>query len=459
MEPITRKQKLMIDTGILTAAALLARMISMTFQAWIASQIGADGIGLFQLIGTVSTLFAVISISGIRYAATRLVAEERSKQHHEKAVMNRCFLYSAAFGLLSGGILFMSAEPIGFLWIGDARTVLSLRYAAVTMPMIAVTAAVSGYFTASGSAWKPAVISVLEQMTAVSITVFCLNRCDPMNLEQVCAAITGSSAAAAGFSLILIMSLYFREVHQSKIETHSFRLAGRLLQLAIPLAVSSYIRTGLGTIEHLIIPRCLRKYGFSADAALSGYGIVHGMALPAVLFPACLLFALSELCVPLLTEAQIKDDNIEIRRMVRKLRISTMIYGVSSAAILTILSRPIAVHIFQRPETAFYIRILAPLVPIMNLDTMTDGCLRGLGQQQRVMRINILDAAMGVTLVLTLLPKFGIKGYLMMIWLTESVNCLLSTIAVQITLKKQSGKNRTACHRNNKYDFKECPQA
>ena len=209
----------MIDTGILTAAALLARMTSMAFQAWMATRIGADGIGLFQLVGSVSTLFAVISISGIRYAATRLVAEERSEKRNEKAVMNRCFLYSAAFGLFSGGILFLSSEFIGFLWIGDARTVLSLRFAAATMPITAVSAAVSGYFTAIGNAWKPAVISVLEQITAVALTVFCLNRCDPVNLEQVCASITGSSAAAAGLSLILIMSLYFREAHQSKAGT------------------------------------------------------------------------------------------------------------------------------------------------------------------------------------------------------------------------------------------------
>ena len=40
----------------------------------------------------------------------------------------------------------------------------------------------------------------------------------------------------------------------------------------------------------------------------------------------------------------------------------------------------------------------------MYVDMVVDGCLKGLGQQVWSMGINILDAALGVVLVYTLLP-------------------------------------------------------
>ena len=154
------------------------------------------------------------------------------------------------------------------------------------------------------------------------------------------------------------------------------------------------------------------------------------------------ILLLLPLCVPLLTEAQIKNDTGTINRIIRMLRISTVLYAACTTVELLIFSHFIALYLFHTPEAAHYIRLLAMLVPIMNLDTITDGALRGLGQQQRVMRINILDALLGVALVMLLIPHFGLIGYILMIWTTECINCLLSTIALQIS-QKEKPRQRT----------------
>ena len=434
---ITEKNRLMMNTGVLTASALIARVISMAFQAWMASRIGSEGIGLFQLTGAVSALFGVVAVSGIRFASTRLIDENLSDRRRVQSVIEHCFLYAAVFGTFSAaGMIFLS-KSLAFLWIEDARTLLSLRIAAAAMPLIAFSSVLAGYFNACGNAWKPALISIGEQLLSVLLTIAAFRRCDPLDLERICASITGSSILASGFALILLLLIFLREKPYQTEEKQQDPPSGRLLRVALPLAVSSYIRTGLSTTEHLIIPQCLRRAGLSAEAALSGYGLVHGMALSAVLFPACLLFALAELIVPLLTKAQMNGDIQVMHRVVSKLRIGTILYAMLTASALAMLARPIAEKLYHTPEAAGYIRALAPLVPIMNLDTITDGCLRGLGQQRRVMRINILDAALGVSLVWILLPRNGVSGYLWMIWITESVNCLLSSTALQRALQKK----------------------
>ena len=154
------------------------------------------------------------------------------------------------------------------------------------------------------------------------------------------------------------------------------------------------------------------------------------------MFPSCLLFSLAELIVPELTRSQANDQNKRIIHITRACRVGSLIYAAASAAVLFLSANVISARIFHTPECAEAIRMLAPLIPIMNLDTITDGCLRGLGQQGRVMAINILDAALGVFFVLVLLPRNGLKGYIQMIWITEIINCLLSSIALRQTLRK-----------------------
>ena len=117
------------NTLLMTAAGLVLRCVGLSYQIWLAESIGQAGIGLFQLIGTVNMFCATLAISGIRFATTRLVSEEiglgRSAALPQALIT--CLLYAACFGTLSFMLMFFGAERIGFLLIGDARTVLSLK--------------------------------------------------------------------------------------------------------------------------------------------------------------------------------------------------------------------------------------------------------------------------------------------------------------------------------------------
>ena len=429
-----RKRRLLFNTGLLTGSALIARVVGMAFQAWLASRIGASGIGLYQLIGSVTVLFSAVAISGIRFAAARLVSEEAGLQRGSgvTGAMLRCLCYAVIFGTAAGSVLYSLSQPIAFLWVGDARAVQALRVASFGLPVLSLSAVFGGYFTASGRAWKAALIQVLEQAAAVICVIFLLRRCVEGDLEAICSAVVSGNVLAGLAALLFMIAMYAAERKRWRFAGDiPPKLTNRMLAIALPLAVSSYTRTALSTLEHLLIPRMLRRFGLGAEAALSGYGVIHGMALTAVLFPACLLFAFSEVLVPELTNAQMQGRHNGIRHMVKKARSSTLLYAMLTSIALLLLSNQIAIHVFHTPEASSAIRLLAPLVPIMNLDTVTDACLRGIGRQGLVMLINILDALLGVTLVLILLPRYGIHGYVMMIWATESINCALSTIALK----------------------------
>ena len=157
-------RRLVYNTALLTLSSLLMSGIGMAFQVWLAARIGTSGIGLYQLTLSVTNLGATFAISGIRFATTRLVAEElgRDKPSGIQAAMRRCLAYAAFFGVAALLILYFLAEPLACLAIRDARTIFSLQLAAFSMPCIALCSAMSGYFTACGRVWKPTAVHLLE---------------------------------------------------------------------------------------------------------------------------------------------------------------------------------------------------------------------------------------------------------------------------------------------------------
>ncbi len=435
-------KKLARDTAVLTGASLLMRCVGLAYQVWLAGQIGAAGIGLWQLVTSVSMLSATLAISGIRFTTTRLVAEEYGHGRGDgvDAAVNRCLLYAAAFGSAAFLALYFCAERIGFLWIGDARTVMSLRWIAFTMPMISVSCVLNGYFIASGAAWKTAAVQVAEQLVNVAAVMVFLRLVPGDDLELSCAAIARGNLAADAVSLLLIGAAYFSDRRRRTAGSPGPRLAGRMLRIALPLAFSAYARSGLSTLQHLLVPRKLRAAGFSADSALSGCGTITGIVFPVITFPACLLTALAELLIPELTAAQVQGNTGRIRRGVRKLLRLTLLYSAAVASGLLLFATQLGRLLYHSESVGRYIRIFALLVPIMYMDIVTDGCLKGLGEMMRSMCYNIAEACVGVLLVISLLPRKALAGYIFVIYFCELFNFTLSITRLRKTagLSKRS---------------------
>lgn len=434
-------KKLVYNTALLTGSSLLMRCIGMAFQAWLAGRIGATGIGLFQLVMSVEMLCTTLAVSGIRFAATRIVAEEigSGREGAVGTAVFRCCMYSLLFGCTAAAVLMSFAEPVGFLWIGDARTVMSLRILACGLPFLSLSSVLSGYFTACGRVWKSALVHLIEQLSYIGLVALFLSRTPQGDIERNCAAVTAGITASDMLSFALMFAFFLsdRRAHAQR-SARSERLTARMLGVALPLAVSSYARSALSTLEHMLVPRGLRRSGLSADSALAGYGVIQGMAMPLISFPSCLLMAVAELIVPELTEAQMRGDGALIRRTVSKLIKRSLLFSALAAAALFSLAGALSSAVYGSDEAAVYIRLLAPLVPVMYTDMVVDGCLKGLGQQVWSMGINIFDAALGAALVWLLLPVGALDAYIGIIYADELINFALSAARLRRVCRRFS---------------------
>lgn len=446
-----QRKRLIYNTALLTASSLLMSCIGMAFQVWLAGRIGSAGIGLYQLVLSVTNLCATFAISGIRFAATRLISEELGSDNPAgiRSAMGRCLAYGLFFGTAAGAILWFLAEPVGFLCVGDARTVMSLRFSAISMPCVSLCAALSGYFTACGRVWKPTLIHLFEQLLGIALVAMFLSRSPAGDIEKNCAAVTLGRVAADVASLILMLLAFYRDRSRHYGEDGGGRrLTSRMLKIALPLAVSAYARSALSTIEHLLVPRGLKAAGYTADGALSGYGVIQGMVLPIIFFPSCIMSAVAELIVPELTAVQVQGEQREIRRVTGRLIRLSLLFSGWVALFMFLFSDMLGQSIYKSSEAGRYIRVLAPLIPVMYTDMTVDGCLKGLGQQVWSMAINILDALLGLLLVWQLLPRYALSAYIFTIYFTEIVNFALSGLRLMRVLRLHPSAPTSATQRS-----------
>ena len=196
--------------------------------------------------------------------------------------------------------------------------------------------------------------------------------------------------------------------------------------MAVPLSLSAYIRQALLTLEHILIPKRLEYRGETHKEALSSYGTLHGMALPMILYPMATLTSFSGLLVPEFAERSASGDKRGMERICRKAFTSTLAYAVAVCAFLYIFSEELGYVVYDSYTAGKYIAVLAPVVPLMYLDHVTDSILKGIGEHVYSMWVNIADSLLSVLLVYLLIPHMGIMGYAVCIIAMESFNFALS---------------------------------
>ena len=424
-------RKFLSNAALMALSALAMRSIAVSFSVYVSSKAGAEAMGLFSLIMSVFGFALTVATSGIGLAVTRTVSEAVGVGDLGLArkYMRKCTLLCLVFGCGAAAVLFVFAKPIGEKILGDARTVYPLMILAPSLPFISLTTAYGGYFTAVKRVYKSAVYQVLEQLIKIGFTVWFFLIMLEKGAEYACIALVGADVISE-VSACLISFLLFKTDRsisgKSLSPLPSSVVMRQICAIALPVALGTYVRSGLLTVEHILIPRNLRKSGLTQDMALAGYGMVHSMAFPTVLYPTAILSAFGSLLIPELAASAVRGEKNHIKYVtVRALQFS-LIFSMGAAAVMLCFSGELGRLLYDSEEVSSYIRQIAPLIPIMYLDGVTDSILKGLGEQVFTMNVNILDTLLSVILVIILLPAKGISGYILMVYVTEIINFTLS---------------------------------
>ena len=416
------RRKFLIQGAVLTAVSLLLRVTNMGYRSFLSQEMGAAGMGLYQLIFSIFMLTVTLSTSGISLAVTRMVtaAIATGKRQVIRSTVARCFGFCLSISLGIALALFCLARPAARLFLGDTAAAPCLRILGVGLPFMSLCTCMKGYFLAVDESLSTAFSDVMEQTLTIGATVLLFWRLAPQNLEAACFAAMLSSTLGEAVSFLCSWAAYRRSLKRNtprRREKAQGVLQG-LCHIALPCTLSSAARSALNTGENLLIPRELQRYGLGYSAALSQYGLLQGMAMPMLYFPSSLLSSFASLLIPKIAKEREQDH----RRAVRL----ALAFGMFFSGVFLLFGDSWGMAFYHSGDSGAYLRVLAPLAPLVYLDVVVDSLLKGLDEQFNSMKYNFADSFLRVVLVLCLLRFFGMESYVCILFFSTIFNAALS---------------------------------
>lgn len=432
---------LLKGTVILTLAGFASRFIGFFYRIFLSNTMGAELMGIYQLIFPVFTICYTIFASGIQTAISRLVASEagRGKTKNIYRILRIGMLLSFTLAGLLSVLTFVYADKIAYRFLLEPRSASSVKLMAVVFPFCGITACINGFYYGLKKTAIPATTQLVEQMFRVVIVYITALYAGKGDLKVSCeVAVIGLISGEVASSLYNLLSLLFTNTAQGSI-IKSLRtefadskcsILKNIMSLSIPLSANRLLLSILHSIEAVLIPAMLRRSGLSTQEAMVTFGVLNGMSIPFIMFPTAITNALSVLVLPTISEAQAVNNENAIGKTTSIAIKYSMIIGIVSSGIFIIFGQELGNAVFHNEASGYYLTVLAWLCPFLYLTTTLGSIINGLGKAHIIFINSIIGSVSKIFLIIAFIPSRGIKGYLFAVLIGQLIITALDSYAV-----------------------------
>lgn len=432
---------LLTGTLLLTIAGLISRIIGFFYRIFLSQTIGAEGVGIYQLIFPLYALTFSLTVSGIQTAISRFTAQAIAASDaagippkNTGLCNDRCYLTSGLIlslflSFLCTVFLYYFAEPLAVSFLDEPRCKVLLEILSLTVPFGAIHACINGYYYGLKKTFVPATSQLVEQIMRVGcvfvIYQICLEQHRPVTVSMAVWGLVAGEMASVLYSVSFLR----------RGKSYGSKLLGlkQIFFMSTPLCANRVLVNLLQSVEATMIPGQLKHYGYSVSEALSVYGVLTGMSMPMVLFPSVITNSVSVMLLPVIAEAQEKQEQHYIRSAVRKTCFYCLVLGFSCTLIFLLLGKWMGRVLFANELAGTFIVILGWMCPFLYLSTTLSSILNGLGKTTTTFILNITGLAIRIAFVIWGIPLFGIKAYL---WGTLLSQIVMAVASIGILGKK-----------------------
>ncbi len=411
------QRSMIYGTLVLTGTSIFSQLVGFVYRIFLSRLIGAEIMGLYQLVMPVFSLLLSLTAVGLTTAVSNLSSEYHA--HGDTAavrqVLRRCL---AAFFLLLtpvAAVVLAGCDPISVYFLGDARTQLGL---VLLLPCVLLTGIENLHkhtFYGTGNIRPPAAVEVCEQLIRAGAVLGLLAAFLPQNPERTVGLIVLGMILCELFSACTLWILYHRQVGSaptlSKIQKKG--LNRRIAAIAVPIGLTSLLNNLMGSVNAILIPQRLVAAGADVSQAMSAFGVLCGMTLPMLCLPTAFIGAMGLVLVPKLAGSIALHQTEGVRSRIHKAMLATSVITMPAMALLVVLGPEIGRFLFREPTVGQFILPLSAGVLFSCYYSVLAGVLNGVGRQ-RAAAWNAITCGvvqLGCTYVLMGLPGVGLGGY------------------------------------------------
>ncbi len=306
---VLRSGRLMGGAAVLALGGIIAKLVGAFYRVPLTNILGAEGMGMYQLVFPVYALFMTMSTAGIPTALSRIVAEQKARGEGAKK-----YLFSALMTLLTvsvlAGVLVVALSSVLARWQGNEATAIGYTVIAPSVFFVGIIAGLRGWFQGEMYMVPTAVSNVVEQIVKLGVGVGLAVALAPRGtLASVCGALAGVTVSEAVAALYLVVTYAVRTRKNPKEKLIPNRQeAGAMFRVAFPIALLG-IMLPLGSFfDSLIIVNALKWGGASTSAATALYGLYSGPVNSLINMPVVIIMSLAIAVVPSVSLSRVEHD-------------------------------------------------------------------------------------------------------------------------------------------------------
>lgn len=421
----------------LTGMAALSQMLSFVYRVIMSRMIGAEGMGLYQLVMSAYSVLLSLSTIGLTSGASNLSAQYLALGNGKAMDQTRriCLGLLAADAAILAVIVIGLYDPISVYLLGDARTQLGLVLLLPCLLLTGVENIHKHLFYGAGIVKPPAFVELAEQFIRACAVLGLLWVFLPQNGERTVGLIIAGMVVCEVFSSSSLTVLYrrrFSNVRHCGSGENKGVLLKKVGKIAVPIAVTSLLGNLMGAANSALIPRKLVEAGMERGAAVAELGIVCGMTLPMLGLPTVFLGALNLVMVPRLARSVALKQYRRVQHQVQRSLMAVSVLILPSMALMAVLGPDLAVLLYGQREAGENLLPLAIAMIFSCYHGVLNGVLSGIEKQGQSALVSLLCDAVQLGFVFTVAwPGVGIRGFVAGMLVSEILGAVLCAWCVR----------------------------
>lgn len=418
-EVCMKKKSFVGGALILMAAGLIARILGFVFRIYLSNLIGAEGMGVFQLIAPVYTLVILTLTAGVSIAVSKMVAGENALHHPVN--LRRITLCALALVMFAGAAtsaaIYFNVHFVTSHILKDTRTYYSILLLIPCIPVIAAASALKGYFYGIQQVVPTAVSQIAEQIVKIGLVILLVGSFIGSGLEYACAVATMAMAFGEVANLAVLAAVYNlgRKRELKNMSRRGLKrkrtILSELVRTAAPISANRFVISIMSAVEYILIPGMLVAGGLDYKSSMEVYGRLSGMALPLIFFPSLVTSSLATTLVPAISEAvSLRNFRALNYRISKSIQI-TFILGIVFTAVFVSYPNEIGSLLYRKENIGELLYALSFSCTFIYLQQTLMGVLNGLGKQGILLRNTVIGSVIRIGFVYFLIPVYGIKSY------------------------------------------------
>ena len=403
---------------VLTGLSALAQIINFSYRVVMARMVGAEVMGLYQLVMSAYAVIQAITTIGLTAALSNLTAQYLAVGDRVGAdrLRGTCLGLFCCLMLPVGTVTILCSDAISVYLLGDARTRLGLILLIPCLTLTAVENLHKNAFYGAGNPIPPAAAEVWEQIVRAGAVLGLLAAFLPQYPERAVGLVMWGMILCEVSSAVTLWTLYqhyFGGKSAGMPGEHGKQRRRRIAAIALPVGANALLGNFLGAANAALAPQQLVRGGMERSLAISQLGVVCGMTMPMLALPTVYLGALNLVMMPKLARASALGRREEVRELISEGMERVCLLTVPCMTAMAVLGEELGRVLYGREDVGTY---LVPLAVAMGLNccvSVLATALNSIGKQKTVACISLAGGVvqLAFTCVLTALPGVGMGGY------------------------------------------------